>query len=132
MKLNEARNLGLGADNCAMLRKQIVEMTSKKNAVSSKLRSVELSRKRSQKARDKRKRAIEKAKKDFPALAQQLKSRDMPGRPPLEEDYLNLHKDILEIATIGAATSDKRREDLFRSVKTLDDCTKPSRILVIK
>merc|ERR1719186_1364071 len=29
--------------------------------------------------------------------------------------------DILNIATIGAACSDKRREDLFRSIKTLDD-----------
>ena len=122
MKLNEARNLGLGADNCALLTKQIVEVTNKKKTIASKLRTVELTRKRSQKARDKRKRVMEKVKKDFPALAQQLKSRDMPGRPPLEEEYPNLHRDILEIATIGAATSDKRREDLFRSVKTLSDC----------
>ena len=122
VKLNEARNLGLGSDHCALLTKQISEMTSKKKTVYSRLRSAELTRRRSQKARDKRKRAIEKAKKDFPALAHQLKSRDMPGRPPLEEELPNLHRDILEIATIGAATSDKRREDLFRSVKTLGDC----------
>ena len=33
----------------------------------------------------------------------------------------DLHRDLLEIATIGAACSERRREDLFRSVKTLDD-----------
>ena len=29
--------------------------------------------------------------------------------------------DILNMATLGAACSDKRREDIFRSIKTLDD-----------
>ena len=30
-------------------------------------------------------------------------------------------QDILKIATIGAAVSDRRRDEMFRSVKTLDD-----------
>ena len=59
-------------------------------------------------------------KRDFPEIASQLKFRDNPGRPNIEEDQPDINKDILEIATIGAACSDKRRDDLFRTVKTLD------------
>ncbi len=50
--------------------------------------------------------------------------RDSLGRPCLEEQFPNLHKDVLEIATIGAAASDRRREEAFFTVKTLNDLHK--------
>ena len=50
-----------------------------------------------------------------------LRSQDQVGRPSLDIDQPDMMTDILRIATIGAACSDKRREDLFRSIKTLDD-----------
>ena len=123
VKLNEARNLGLGEETTASLVKQIKEVTAKKDALHKKLKLTEQWRKNSKRARDKRKSAIKRAETDYPGLADRLKTiqRDSPGRPPLEEDYPNLHRDILEIATIGAAASDRRREETFRSVKTLAD-----------
>ena len=123
VKLNEARNLGLGEDTNASLVKQIKDLTAKKNQLQQKLKLTEQWRKNSKKARDKRKAAIKRAENDFPGLAGRMNTiqRDSPGRPVLEEEYPNLHRDILEIATIGAAASDKRREETFRTVKTLDD-----------
>ena len=123
VKLNEARNLGLGEETNASLVKQIKDVTIMKDALQKKLKVTEQWRKNSKKARDKKKLAIKRAETDFPGLADRMKSiqRDSPGRPPIEEDYPNLHRDILEIATIGAAASDRRREETFRSVKTLGD-----------
>ena len=50
-----------------------------------------------------------------------MKARDSSGHPRIEVDQPNLLKDSLGITIIGAACSDRRREDLFRTVKTLDD-----------
>lgn len=73
------------------------------------------------KLRETRKVNLEKAREKYPDLAVDLKIRDNSGRPRIEVDQPNLLKDILAIATVGAACSDKRRDDLFRTVKTLDD-----------
>ena len=124
VRLNEARNLGLGEETNVGLVKQIKDATAKKNALQRKLNLTEQWRKNSKKAREKKKTAIQNAEKDFPGLSERVKSsifRESPGRPCLEEQYPNLHKDILEIATIGAAASDRRRQEAFRSVKTLAD-----------
>lgn len=124
VKLNEARNLGLGEETNAGLVKQIKDETAKKNALQRKLDLTEQWRKNSKRARDKKKTAIKNAEKDFPGLSERVNSsiyRESTGRPCLEEQYPNLHKDILEIATIGAAASDRRRQETFRSVKTLAD-----------
>lgn len=118
--LNEARNLGIGEELTTNLTKQINEFTLKKHKTESKLRYLQSAMKANKKLRDKKKRALAQAVKDFPNLDTSLKVRDSTGRPPLEETYGNLHQVILSIATIGAAASDRRREDLFRSVKTLD------------
>ena len=56
-----------------------------------------------------------------PEIASSLKLRDGVGMPQIECDQSDLLEDILKIATIGAACGDKRREDIFRTVKTLDD-----------
>ena len=126
VKLNEARNLGLGEDTNASLVKKIKDVTAKKDSLQQKMKLTEQWRKNSKRARDKRKAAIKRAETDFPGLADRMKTiqRESPGRPALEEDHPNLHRDILEIATIGAAASDRRREETFRTVKTLEDLHK--------
>ena len=126
VKLNEARNLGLGEETSASLTKQIKEKTAKKDSLQKKLKLNELWRKNSQKQRDKKKEALKQASRDYPGLAEKLKfvQRESTGRPPLEDVYPNIHRDILEIATIGSAASDRRREETIRSVKTLSDLHK--------
>lgn len=47
--------------------------------------------------------------------------RDTYGRPRLEVDQPELLRTIISIAMHGSASHDKRREDMFRSVKTLTE-----------
>ena len=119
-KLIEARNLDLGGDSAVSLTKRINELIKTKEDLKRKVKKLEQNKINQKKARERRKSGIEKVKRDFPEIASQLKFRDNPGRPNIEEDQPDINKDILEIATIGAACSDKRRDDLFRTVKTLD------------
>ena len=125
VRLNEARNLGLGDENVANLTKQIKDLTLKKSSKETSLKRLVRAMECNKKNRDRKKKALQQAIKEFPGLQDSMNvkniGRDEPGRPPLEETYENLHQDILHIATIGAAASDRRREDLFRSVKTLSD-----------
>ena len=60
-----------------------------------------------------RKEVEEKLKIDNPDLAKALKIRDGVGRPMVECD-----ETILRIAMIGSAASNKRRDEILRSVKT--------------
>ena len=46
-----------------------------------------------------------------------MNMRETVGRPRLEVDQPGILEDLLRIATIGSACSDKRRDDLFRTVK---------------
>ena len=122
--LNEARNLGIGEENVSRLTKQISEFREKRDALSAKLSRLKSCAQSSKKYREKSKKKLAKAIEQYPALASQISVRDGPGRPPLEDVYPDLHQVILDIATVGAAASDRRREELFRTVKTLDDLHK--------
>ena len=77
--------------------------------------------KNSKKNRDSKKANLEEAVKLFPGLSEKLQFKEAPTKVMLEEKYPNLHHVILDIATRGAGTSERRREDLFRSVRTLND-----------
>ena len=118
--LNEARNLGIGEDNVANITKQIKVLTEKRKQVVRKIKIAKSNQKASKKLREKKKRQMAQAIVDFPSLSNTLKVRDSVGKPPIEDVYPNLHADILNIATIGAAASDRRRQNLYRTVKTLD------------
>ena len=122
--LNEARNLGIGEENVSRITKQIAEHRNKRDALSAKLSRLQGCAKNQKKYRDKSKMKIAKAIEQYPALASQISNRDGPGQLPLEDVYPDLHQVILDIATVGAAASDRRRADLFRTVKTLDDLHK--------
>lgn len=56
-----------------------------------------------------------------PSLKRKLRVHDTSGRPPLEDDQPELLKVLTEIATIGGGADDRRRTEMIRSCKTLDD-----------
>jgi len=58
--------------------------------------------------------------KENPKLCKILKTRISSGRPPLEEEQPLLLKTIIDIAMHGSASHGKRQNDMYRSVKTLD------------
>ncbi len=112
VSLNEARNLGIGDENVARITKQINEFREKKKEVSNKLSRLKNCAQSQKKFRDKTKRKIAKAIEQYPALASQITLRDGPGQPPLEDVYPDMHQVLLEIATVGAAASDRRKNSL--------------------
>ena len=46
---------------------------------------------------------MEKVQEEHPEIAAKLKSKETVGHPKIESDQPDLLRDILEIATIGAA-----------------------------
>ena len=96
----------------------------RKKSLNISLKRLKSCAKANKKLREKKKKALKIAIQDFPSLNNSIRVRDSTGKPPLEETYSNLHQDILKIATIGSAASDRRRADLIRTVKTLDDLHK--------
>ena len=124
--LNEARNVGLSLGdnetvNVAGITEKINDATKKRTGVLRSISKLKRGQKAQQKFRVKQRNIMKKVVTDFPDLASQVTVRDSAGRPPLEDSYPDLHKTVLDIATIGAAASDRRRQNLYRSVKTLDD-----------
>ena len=120
--LIESRNLGLQeVGSASFLSKQIKDTKKKKDDLEKELRRKISNQRASQKARIRRKEELVKLKENFPEIASSLKVGDNVGRPRIESDQPGLLEDILQIATIGAACADKRRDDIFRTVKTVDD-----------
>ena len=124
VRMKEAKALSDTHESMVVMTKQIKALEHQKNNLDKKLKKKKQDAKGQEKARIKKKENFEKLQNEHPELAAILKSRETVGRPRIESDQPDLLKDVLEIATIGAACSDKRREDLFRTVKTLDDLQK--------
>lgn len=122
-KLKDAKALGFNEESVASMSKRIKELEKNKEELEKKLKKKKQDQKNQMTFRKKRKEALEKVEKEHPDIAAKLKPHktDKVGRPRIESDQPNLLRDVLEIATIGAACSEKRRDDLFRTVKTLDD-----------
>ena len=118
-RLEEAKNSGLNND--AHIEKRKVKVVKEKKVLVKRLRKIEKDRKANAKLRAVRKEVEEKLKRDNPELAASLHMREGVGRPSIECDLPDLGETLLRIATIGAAASDKRRDEILRSVKTLDD-----------
>ena len=123
-KLLEAKLLGLESETSEKINKRIVDLKSEIKKKKQELKRKVNIQKAVKKYRNKKRTAEEALMKENPEVAKALKIRENVGRPRVEEDQPGLLEDILKIATIGAACGDRRRDDLFRTVKTLDDLKK--------
>ena len=122
--LIESRNLGiLDEESATTISRRIKVVSEEKLKLERGLKRKKTLQKATIKFRRLEKEKKKKIQRDFPEIAASIKLKvlDQPGRPTLDIDQPEMMNDILHIATIGAACSDKRREDLFRSIKTLDD-----------
>ena len=122
VRLEEAMNLGLSNDR--EIEKKKIKAVKEIQELKKKLKKLETDRKAMIKLRANRKEVEEKLKMDNPELAKALKLRDCVGRPRVECDQPLMGETLLRIAMIGSAASDKRRDEILRSVKTLDDLKK--------
>ena len=110
---NEMRN---------MVKSKIVQAGKLKKTLEKKLKQAKQNQKHSKLYRVKKKKAIVRAIQLYPQVAPILKgfSKDLPGNPRIECDQPNILEQILKIAEIGAACSDRRRDNTVRTVRTLD------------
>ena len=122
--LYEAKNLDFGGESLVSIGTRIKVASADRKKLKKKLKLRIQLTKASKKYRKKKKDLEVKIKTNYPALAREMKLRECVGRPRLEVDQPGILEDLLQIATIGSACSDKRRDDLFRTVKTTDDLTK--------
>ena len=102
-------------------KREIDKLTAEIKSHKSKLKRLDYKAKNTQKNRTiKRQKELEMLEV-MPDVAKVLGIRENPGRPSLDMIYPDLFKDIIDIATIGSASGDRRREEVYRTVKTLDD-----------
>jgi len=78
--------------------------------------------KRAQKARDK-KRKLNALFEDNPGLRTSLNVKAKRGGPRIQENQPSLLEIIVDIATHGWASHERRQSDVYRSIKTLDQLT---------
>lgn len=68
-----------------------------------------------------KKKNLVKVCADNPDLKNKLKVRNTIGRPRIEDDQPYLLQAIIELALLGSAAHERRRDDTIRTVRTLDD-----------
>jgi hypothetical protein len=99
--------------------KLLKNLQRQKEKIELKLRRLESDRVRHSLLRQERKRKID----DNPELAQLLNVRQKKGRPALTDNQPTLLQVISELAMHGSSAQEKRRFDVLRTIKTLDDLT---------
>lgn len=113
-----ARDAGIATDDATkkiiLLRKDI---EAEKAALKRKIGAAE----RQKKSRDSKKQKLIELSEFNPELATALKLRNTVGRPRLEENQSGLLDVIKSIALFGGAADDRRRTEVIRCCKSLDD-----------
>lgn len=120
--------VGLMKRRCNGLLTDIEEKEFKKkkkelNELELKLKSKKDGQERSKRFREGRRSKLEEACNSNPELKNQLKLRSKRGRPSVEEDQPEFLKQILNIAMHGSAAHEKRQNEVYRTIMTLDDLT---------
>ena len=123
LQLQDTSRLAILDDNTRKIVKGKIEHTAKfKKNLEKQLNRLKQNQKYQRKFRVKKKSAIKEAIQKYPEIAPILKgiNRDSPGNPRIECDQPEILEEILKIAEIGSACSDRRRDNTIRTVRTLN------------
>lgn len=114
------RQTGLWTDD---MKKNADELEDRRKKLKQKLHRLTFDRKRKRLARADMKEALQVFVSESPAAAKRLKkfAREKRGRPSIDSDQSDLLKSIVDIVSASGAADDRRRTELIRSCKTLDD-----------
>lgn len=116
--LERRKNSGLISDD------MITEYEGKKkrlNECHNMLKKRKREMERSRTTRRLKKQKLDMAIDEIPELREKLGVRTSANRPRLEEDQPFLLETITNLALHGSAAHERRRDDVIRTVKTLDD-----------
>lgn len=111
------RDAGLGKDG---IEKKIKELRHSTDIKKKELQNKIVRAKNMRKLRAKQKAEVLSLKSAHPNV-QSSSIRTQPGRPSLEENQSGLLQVICDIATHGSSAADRRRSEVLRSCKTLDE-----------
>lgn len=112
------QNSGLGTEaNDKLIEKLKTELKAEKVKLTTKVKDA--TRQKNYRAHQKRK--IEEIKSTFPEAAKILNQKSTPGRPCIEDNQPDFLKTIIDLATYGSGADDRRRTEMIRTCKTLDD-----------
>ncbi|KAL4710004.1 hypothetical protein ACJJTC_015982 [Scirpophaga incertulas] len=113
-----ARDSGLGGID---IDKKIKRVKSDLEMEKKKLISQKRNAEYQSKYRKKQKTLLTKICEEHPDVTKKIRLADSPGRPRLEEDQSELINAITNIAMFGSQTDERRRSQMVRSCRTLDD-----------
>lgn len=119
--LHERKRRGMLTD---IQEKELKDYTRKKNELEINLNKTKNSQIRSQKYRSEKKRILNEVLAENPELRKKIKIREVLGRPRIEDEQPQLLQAIINIAMHGSASHQRRRSEVYRSIKTLDELTK--------
>ena len=105
-----------------LIKSKMSEAGKVKKNLEKQLKRAKQNQKHTKKYRLKKKKAIKAAIQLYPEVASILKgiNRESPGNPRIECDQPEILEEILKIAEVGSACSDRRRDNTVRTVRTLD------------
>lgn len=106
--------------NRSMKRKLEVEL----QAEQLKLKRLRSDQSRQVKSRKTKKARMEEICQSHPEISKILKLRTIKGRPSKNEECPDLLQTIIDVATVGGAADLRRRSDMIRTCKTLDQLHK--------
>ena len=120
VSLGQLKDSGFATDeNLKDLNKARVDLKQAKKKLQHLLKDAEGQKKR----RAEKKKLILQLASESEVNSKKLRkfNHENTGRPPLEHEYHDLHKAIIDLATAGAGADFRRRTDVLNTCKTLDD-----------
>lgn len=112
------QNSGLGtSENEKKLKKLQTLLNDEKKKLKMKMDDAE----RQKKSRERKKQKMSELCEKIPEAAEIVQIRSTPCRPRLEVDQPDLLKIIVDLATHGSAADDRRRSEVIRDCRTLDE-----------
>lgn len=116
--LYQTRAVGL---NTSVHDKQIKSLASSKRKLETELEALERDRKRKKLERDRRNQALQKITEKFPETKSLLQLKETVGRPRIETEQPGLLQAIVDIASYGSSTDERRRSEMLNFCSSLGE-----------
>ena len=111
---------GLTVEN----KKRLDQLNAEKTKCEQKLKRKQVEQQAQQRLREKKAKTLQEIKEDHPDISDKITKlqvrKGVPGRPPIEESQAGLHQAILSIIMPESGADERRRTEIYQSVKTLD------------
>jgi hypothetical protein len=102
-------------------RRELKTKKKRKIEVENEIEKLKAGQQRSKKFREEKKATLQQIVSENPDLESKIKLKSRPGRPAITDEQPNILDAIINIAMHGSAAHERRRMEILRSVRTLDE-----------